>query len=327
MNRGFWANLKKPIMVLAPMANVTDAAFRSMIASSGKPDVFWTEFVSVDGLVSVGREKLLVDFWFGEEERPIVAQIFGAKPENFLKVAKLIKDLKFDGIDINMGCPDRSVLKQGAGGALIKNPKLAQEIFLATKEGAGDLPVSVKTRTCFSKDSLEEWLLHLFEVEPAAITIHARTVKELSLVPAKWDQVALAVKMVKDLPEEKRPLILGNGDVTALAEAEAKARETGADGIMIGRGIFGNPWMFNRATPIEKVPVHKRLQAMIEHTKLFEKKFAGIKDFAVMRKHYKAYVNGFDGAKELRMQLMEAENASQVEKMVNEFILVPSRTQ
>jgi len=187
--------------------------------------------------------------------------------------------------------------------------------------------VSVKTRTGFSKDSLEEWLLHLFEVGPAAITIHARTVKELSFVPAKWDQVALAVKMVKDLPEEKRPLILGNGDVTALAEAEAKARETGADGIMIGRGIFGNPWMFNRATPIEKVPVHKRLQAMIEHTKLFEKKFAGIKDFAVMRKHYKAYVNGFDGAKELRMQLMEAENASQVEKMVNEFILVPSRTQ
>jgi len=327
MNKGFWVKLKRPIMALAPMANVTDAAFRNMIAKNGKPDVFWTEFVSVDGLLSEGREKLLVDFWHGEDEHPIVAQIFGANPENFLKVAKLIKDLKFDGIDINMGCPDRSVLKQGAGGALIKNPKLAQEIFLATKEGAGDLPVSVKTRTGFSKDSLEEWLLHLFEVEPAAITIHARTVKELSLVPAKWDQVALAVKMVKDLPEEKRPLILGNGDVTALAEAEAKARETGADGIMIGRGIFGNPWMFNRATPIEKVPVHKRLQAMIEHTKLFEKKFAGIKDFAVMRKHYKAYVNGFDGAKELRMQLMEAENASQVEKMVNEFILVPSRTQ
>jgi len=327
MNKGFWVKLKRPIMALAPMANVTDAAFRNMIAKNGKPDVFWTEFVSVDGLLSEGREKLLVDFWHGEDEHPIVAQIFGANPENFLKVAKLIKDLKFDGIDINMGCPDRSVMKQGAGGALIKNPKLAQEIFLAASEGAPALPVSIKTRTGSSKDTLEEWLPHLFEVGPAAITIHARTVKELSLVPAKWDQVALAVKMVKDLPEEKRPLILGNGDVTALAEAEAKARETGADGIMIGRGIFGNPWMFNRATPIEKVPVHKRLQAMIEHTKLFEKKFAGIKDFAVMRKHYKAYVNGFDGAKELRMQLMEAENASQVEKMVNEFILVPSRTQ
>src|SRR5689334_18422067 len=137
MNRSFWDQLKKPIMVLAPMANVTDAAFRHMIAKNGKPDVTWTEFVSADGLASAGREKLLVDFWYGEEERPIVAQIFGANPENIFKAAQLVKELKFDGLDINMGCPDRAVLKQGAGGALIKNPKLAHEIILAAKEGVG----------------------------------------------------------------------------------------------------------------------------------------------------------------------------------------------
>lgn len=314
--------MKKPVFVLAPMANVTDAAFRFLIAKYGKPDVTWTEFVSVDGLVSGGREKLLVDFWYSETERPIVAQIFGAKPENFLKVAQLIRELGFDGIDINMGCPDRSVLKQGAGGALIKDPKLAQEIILAAKQGAKDLPVSVKTRTGFGKDALEEWLPHLFEAKPAAITIHARTVKELSLVPAKWDQVARAVNLAKVLPDEDRPLILGNGDVTSLAEAEQKVVETGCDGVMIGRGIFGNPWMFNRETPIEKIPVYKRLQAMMEHTRLFEDKFAGIKDFQIMKKHYKAYVTGFDGAKELRMKLMETKNSSEVQKLVQEYFVL-----
>jgi nifR3 family TIM-barrel protein len=330
MTKGFWSKLKKPIMVLAPMANVTDAAFREMIAKNGQPDVFWTEFVSVDGLVSEGREKLLVDFWFGENEHPIIAQIFGTKPENFFKVAQLIKSLGFDGIDINMGCPDRAVLKQGAGGSLIKNPKLAKEIIIATQEGGGGLPVSVKTRTGVAKDSLEEWLPHLFEVKPAAITIHARTVKELSLVPAKWEQVALAVQLAKTLPEDIRPLILGNGDVLTLADADEKCRETGADGVMIGRGIFGNPWMFNRETPIEKIPIQKRLEAMIEHTKLFEEKFCppagglkvGGKRFEVMKKHYKAYVNGFDGAKELRMKLMECETAAEVEKMVKEFLAI-----
>lgn len=308
-------------MVLAPMANVTDAAFRYLIAKYGKPDVTWTEFVSVDGLVSGGREKLLVDFWHDEIERPIVAQIFGAKPENFYKVAKLIEELNFDGIDINMGCPDRAVLKQGAGGALIKNPILAKEIILATKQGAPDLPVSVKTRTGFGKDALEEWLPHLFAVKPAAITIHARTVKELSLVPAKWDQVALGATLAKSLPEDKRPLILGNGDIMSLSQAEQKVFQTGADGAMIGRGIFGNPWMFNRETPIEKIPIYKRMQAMVEHTRLFEEKFAGIKDFQIMKKHYKAYVNGFDGAKELRMKLMETKSAKEVEKLVQEYLI------
>ncbi len=145
MSTGFWKKLKKPIMVLAPMANVTDAAFRQIIAKYGKPDVMYTEFVACDGLMSAGQKKLLVDFMYTEAERPIVAQIFGSKPENFYKTALLIQELGFDGIDINMGCPDRNVEKQGAGACLMKNPQLAQEIIRATKRGAGKLPVSVNT--------------------------------------------------------------------------------------------------------------------------------------------------------------------------------------
>jgi nifR3 family TIM-barrel protein len=328
MNRGFWQNLKRPIMVLAPMANVTDAAFRHMIAANGHPDVTWTEFVSADGLCSEGREKLLVDFWYEENQRPIVAQIFGAHPENIFKASQMIKELKFDGLDINMGCPDRAVLKQGAGGATIKNPKLAQEVIQAAQEGSG-LPVSVKTRIGFGKPDIENWIPVLLNANLAALTVHLRTVKELSLVPAHWELMPQIVEMVKAVPEESRPLILGNGDVVTLADAEQKVAESGADGVMIGRGIFGNPWMFNKTNPIDTISIPKRLQAMIEHTKLFEEKFVhlpmGGKRFEVMKKHYKAYVNGFDGAKELRMRLMECETAVEVETMVREFLKIPIR--
>jgi len=317
--QGFWGELKKPIIALAPMANVSDAAFRQMIAKYGKPDVCFTEFVSTDGLLSTGREKLLVDFWYGEAERPIVAQIFGANPENFYKVAQLVKELKFDGVDINMGCPERSIQKQGSCAALIGNPVLAKEIIAATKEGAGSLPVSVKTRIGLSKITLDEWLPVLLESDLAAITLHLRTRKEMSKVPAHWEVMPQAVSLKNQIAPQT--ILLGNGDVMTLTEADQKCQETGCDGVMIGRGIFGNPWMFNRQTPIEKIPIAKRLSAMIEHTKLFEQKFTGIKDFDVMKKHYKAYVNNFDGAKELRLKLMEAKTASEVEKMTQEFLI------
>ena len=179
----FWEKLNKPIFVLAPMADVTDAAFRRIIAKYGKPDVFWTEFVSADGLTLApeeGRKKLLRDLEYSESERPIVAQFFTSNPENMKKAAELAVELGFDGIDINMGCPDKSVEKQKAGAALIKNPKLAREIIRAAKAGAGSLPVSVKTRLGYNKDELETWLPELLAEEPAVVTIHARTRKEMS---------------------------------------------------------------------------------------------------------------------------------------------------
>lgn len=317
MVKGFWQQLKKPIFVLAPMANVTDAVFRYIIAKYGKPDVFWTEFVSCDGLVSKGRDRLLWDFKFTKGERPIVAQIFGSKPENFLRVAEMCQELGFDGIDINMGCPDRSVEKQCAGAALMKTPKLAVEIIEATKRGAGPLPVSVKTRTGYNKENLAEWLPYLLSAQPAAITIHGRTRKEMSLVPAHWDIIARAVEMARKYdPSENRTLILGNGDVQDLEQAHQKVREFGVDGVMIGRGIFGNPWLFNPKGGPKSV--EEKLAVMLEHTFLFEKVYGGerVKGFDTMKKHYKAYVSGFDGAKELRVELMATKTAQEAADIV-----------
>lgn len=322
MELGFWKQLKKPIFVLAPMADVTDAAFRKIIAKYGKPDVFWTEFVSCDGLCSPGREVMLRDLEFSEGEHPIVAQLFGAHPDTYYKSAQLIRKLGFDGIDINMGCPDRNVEKQGAGAALIKEPTLAREIIRAAKEGAGGLPVSVKTRIGYNTNILDTWLPELLAEEPAVVTIHARTRKEMSKVPADWSTVAQAVEINNKIFEgrSEQPLILGNGDVENLQQATLKAAESGADGVMIGRGIFGNPWLFNRQVDIADVPLDERLSVLVEHTQLFEDTLGDIKNFAIMKKHYKAYVTGFAGAKELRMELMEAADAADIKARIETFL-------
>jgi nifR3 family TIM-barrel protein len=317
MITGFWSKLKKPIFVLAPMANVTDEAFRRIISKYGKPDVMWTEFVSCDGLTSEGKERLLPDFWFSSAQRPIVAQVFGAKPENFYKTALLVKELGFDGLDINMGCPDRAVLKQGAGASLIKNPTLTKEIIAAARDGIGDLPLSIKTRIGDTKNNLDEWLPVLLSEKPAAITIHARTRKDLSLVPAKWETIKQAVQIAKG----SSTLILGNGDVEDLNQAQSRVEETGCDGIMIGRGIFGNPWLFSGRKK-DEIPLAERLDVMLEHTHLFEELFHDIKNFDLMKKHYKAYINNFPGASEMRNKLFATKTAAEVAQIVKEHFAV-----
>ena len=252
--KNFWKKLKKPVIMLAPMADVTDAAFRQIIAKYGKPDVFWTEFVSADGLAYfLAQKKLLIDLKYGKNEHPIVAQIFGAKPENIKKASALCQKLGFDGIDINMGCPDKSVEKQGAGAALMKNSQLAREIIRAAKEGAPGLPVSVKTRigynppsskgfgrTSKNKDYLldEEWIKTLLEEDLAALIVHLRTRKEMSNVPAHWDLMKRIVEIRNEV--NKKTLIIGNGDVTDIDDARRKCEETGCDGAMLGRAIFGS---------------------------------------------------------------------------------------
>jgi nifR3 family TIM-barrel protein len=314
-NLGFWGKFKKPIFVLAPMADVTDCAFRQIINKYGKPDVFWTEFVSADGLAhSKAREKLLIDLKYSESEHPIVAQIFGGRPENIREATKLCRELGFDGIDINMGCPDKSIEKCLAGAACIKDPKLAREIIRAAKEGARELPVSVKTRIGYNKNEIETWFRELLKEDLAVLTVHLRTRKEMSDVPAHWD----LMKRIVEIRNEVAPstLIFGNGDLADLKDAKQKVKESGCDGAMLGRAIFGNPWLFSEHVP----SLEEKLKVMIEHTKLFEKMLGKHKNFAIMKKHYKAYVNGFEGAKELRMKLMEAENAEQVEKTTNDFL-------
>src|SRR3989344_3701420 len=235
-NRGFWDTIKKPIFCLAPIADVTDCAFRQIITKYGKPDILWTEFVSVDGLCSPGKEKLLIDLRYSENERPIIAQIFGSKPENFEKVARMLSEMGFDGIDINMGCPVKKILNQNSCSALIRTPELAKEIILATKRGAGNIPVSVKTRIGFSKIEVDTWIPIILETEPAALTVHLRTVKEMSQVPAHWEVMKRIIEIRDQL--KSKTLILGNGDVIDLKDAKKKVEETDCDGIMLGRAIF-----------------------------------------------------------------------------------------
>lgn len=330
----FWQTLKKPIVVLAPMADVTDAAFRRMIArysrhtrddgTEGGPDVMWTEFVSADGLMRApeeGKKKLLADLIYTEAERPIVAQLFSSHPEYMCGAASLIAELGFDGIDINMGCPDRTIEKQGCGAAMIKNPENARAIIRAAKEGVKrsgrDIPVSVKTRIGYHRDELDTWLPALLNEEPAVITVHARTRKEMSKVPARWEHVTQAVEIRDAL--RSATLILGNGDVTSREDAYARAQASRADGAMVGRGIFGNPWFFHPEHDLRTVTLSERFRVMIEHTRLFEE-LLPFKNFAIMKKHYKAYVHGFPGAPELRATLMEETCSDDIEAVVNSFL-------
>ncbi|MEK7634973.1 MAG: tRNA-dihydrouridine synthase family protein [Patescibacteria group bacterium] len=323
----FWEKMKKPILCLAPMADVTDSAFRYVIAKNSKiPFVTYTEFVSADGLVLApekGKKKLLKDLEFNDIERPIVAQLFSSGPEMMEKAAQLVLELGFDGLDINMGCPDKSIEKQGAGAALMKNPKLAREIIVAAKRGVkGKITVSVKTRIGYNKDELETWLPELLAENPAAIIIHARTRKEMSKVPARWDRIKRAVE-IRDFLNSKT-LIIGNGDVKDIADAEEKCFETGADGAMLGRAIFGNPWLFANYEPTNE----ERLKVLLEHIKIFDEKFKGIKSFAIMKKHFKEYLKTPElttsqelrgASRDLRFKLMRTETAKEAEDMLMDF--------
>ncbi len=312
----FLHKLPKPFFIMAPMANVTDAAFRRIIAKYGKPDVMYTEFVSANGLLSPGREVLLKDLLFSGVERPIIAQLFTADPEKMYGAAKLIQELGFDGLDINMGCPDKNVMKQGAGACLMKNPSLARELMKAAKAGAPNIPLSIKTRIGDTKNTLQEWIPELLAEKPEMIIVHGRTRKEMSKVPARWDTIAEAVEIARG----SGTLIVGNGDAMDIADARAKAEQTGCDGVMLGRAIFGNPWLFNTAKNISDISISERLSVMIEHSTLFMELLGDIKSFHIMRKHYKAYANGFDGAKELRIELMKTENVQEVEEIVKKFL-------
>jgi nifR3 family TIM-barrel protein len=319
----FWKTVNKPFFVMAPMADVTDVAFRALVARRGKPDVFWTEFVSADGLyytrevkkMSDTENPLMRDLAFSEAERPIVAQIFSSKPEMITYATKLVSELGFDGVDLNMGCPDRTIEKQGAGAALVKNPSLAVEFIRAAKE-ASSLPVSVKTRIGYNTESLDEWLTALLEANPAAITLHLRTRKEMSLVPADWEQMGKAVEIRNRVNPDV--LLIGNGDVQDLEDARIKIAESGCDGAMIGRGMFGNPWVFSGRKD-EDTPLVEKLAALVELAHSFEK-ISPPKNFSILKKHIKAFVTGFDGAAELRALLMQADSASGIEKSVEQFL-------
>lgn len=317
--KNFWQTLKKPIFILAPMDNVTDTVFRQIVAQCGRPTVFFTEFTSTDGMThKKARSHIDHRLIFTEAERPIVAQIWGTDPENFYKTAQMVEEMGFDGVDINMGCPVRGVVGRGACSGLIKNPTRAAEIIQATKEGAKSLPVSVKTRIGFNKIIIEEWVGFLLEQNIDALTLHLRTVKEMSKVPAHWDEITKAVQLRNEL--KKDTVLIGNGDVKSLQEAREKTDVYKIDGVMIGRGIFENIWLFNEGINAEDVTPIEKLNLLIQHVKLYDETWKDSKNFLAMRKFVKAYVNGFHNATDMRVRLMETENAGELIAEVKKLI-------
>jgi tRNA-dihydrouridine synthase len=355
----FWKELqskKKPFFVLAPMANVTDVAFRELLVRYGKPDVMWTEFVSANGLMSKGRDLLLYDLDYSEAERPIVAQLFTSNPETMKGAVALCIEKGFDGIDINMGCPDKTIEKQGSGAAHIKDKETACAVIGAAKEAiqesGKDIPLSIKTRLGYSTYEIDSWIRYILLQKPAALTVHLRTRKQLSKVPAQWEYMKEIVALRDEVSPET--VIIGNGDVISLKDGKEKAFGSGADGVMVGRALFGNPWFFDeRREVVSSLPkrrhwilrslpffgkffdtkrgaaqsknnpirVEERLMVMVEHATLFEEKLGKVKNFAVFKKHMKAYCTGFKGAKELRVRLMEESfSASDVQRIVGEFL-------
>lgn len=315
MADNFWekiAGIKRPFFVLAPMDDITNLVFRKIVARCGKPDVFFTEFVSADGLASrEGRKNLMEKMKFSEKDRPVVVQFFGANAKHFRVAAKLAKDLRFDGIDINMGCPDRSVTSQGAGAALIKNPKLARKIIRATIEGAEGIPVSVKTRIGWLKDEVATWIPEILSEDIAALIVHGRIANRGYATPANWEPIKEAVK----LAHEKNVTIIGNGDIYDYQNGLERAEASGVDGVMIGRAALKNPWIFNPALKPEEISVKDRLNLLLYHVKLFKEKFPK-RNFSELKKYFAGYVSDFPGAKDLRIKLMTAENPTDVKRTI-----------
>lgn len=313
MKRNFWQELPKPFFVQAPMEDVTDTVFRQMISKIGKPDVYFTEFTNVDGMFSYGRELVMQRLKFSEVERPLVAQIWGSKPEHFYDAAKYISEQGFDGIDLNMGCPQKDVVKKGLCAALIENRDLAAQIIMATQKGANGLPVSVKTRIGINTICTEDWLGFLLEFDLQALIVHGRTVKEMSDVPAHWDEIAKAVKL--RARSKKDTVLIGNGDVKSRQDGLEKIAKYGVDGVMIGRGMLENPWVFSLEKTYEEtgsISPNERLTTYAEHVRLHNEVWGSTKHFDRLKKYMKMYVRDFAGSAELRVEIATSRNADEL---------------
>ncbi|MBI1857203.1 tRNA-dihydrouridine synthase [Candidatus Saccharibacteria bacterium] len=302
--------LPKPFFVLAPMDDVTDTVFRQVIAGCAPPDVFFTEFVNVDALQSAGRTATLPRLLHTPAEKPLIAQIWGKTPENYYKSAQDMVAMGFDGIDINMGCPVKDVVRNGCCSALINNRGLAAEIIQATKDGAGSLPISVKTRLGYHNIDYS-WHEFLFEQNLNALSIHGRTRKQMSKVPANWEAIGEIVKLRDKISPTTK--IIGNGDVSTRAQGMELAARYSLDGIMIGRGVFNNPFVFSSEDIWQTYSPRQRKDLYAKHVKLFAKTWKNNeKPLVVLNKFCKIYINGFDGAKELREKLMQTKTTNEL---------------
>lgn len=318
MANNFWRDLPRPFFILAPMEDVTDVVFRHVVAEAGRPDVFFTEFTNTEsychpeGIYSV-RGRLT----FTEDEQPMVAHIWGDKPDNFREMSIGMAEMGYKGIDINMGCPVPNVASKGKGSGLILRPEVAAEIIQAAK--AGGIPVSVKTRLGYSNiDEWRDWLKHVFKQDIANLSIHLRTRREMSKVDAHWELIG----EIKKLRDEVAPdtMLTINGDIPDRETGLKLAEEFGVDGVMIGRGIFKNPFAF------EKEPREHSSQELLDLLRLqlnLHDKYSELEPraFKPLRRFFKIYVRGFRGASELRHQLMSTETTDEVRELLDTFHL------
>jgi nifR3 family TIM-barrel protein len=307
----FLEKLSKPFFILAPMDDVTDTVFRQIIADIAPPDLYFTEFVNVDGLQSPGRPRLLHKLRLSEKEGPVIAQLWGLNPENFYKTTKDIIEMGYDGVDLNFGCPVKTVVKNGACAALINNRELAEKIINAVKEAAGDnFPVSVKTRLGFNQVDLS-WLEFLLTKNLNMLSIHGRTAKQMSKGGADWKLIN-KVKQMRD-SISSNVLIVGNGDVKNHQHGRELAEKYGIDGIMIGRGIFDDPFAFAQDSPWQYYTREQKIALYRKHVELFMQTWKNNeRKIETLNKFCKVYINGFEGAKELREKLMAAKNAAEL---------------
>lgn len=353
LRMNFWQKIDKPIIGLSPMDGVTDASFRFITAKYGDPDVTFTEFVNVETAFHAPRT-LIRDLMYSESERPVVAQIYGHTPEMFYKVAHIVCELGFDGLDINMGCPAKKVAAQGSGAALIRTPELARAIIQNARQGIADwhagqtlvhlgigpevcaainlvnglrggerrlIPLSVKTRIGYDSIVVEDWMQTLLAENPAAITLHGRTLKQGYKGNADWDAIGRAVEIAKN----STTLVLGNGDLKDMETVCSRVRETNVDGVLLGRAAQGNPWIFRAKNQVKRilrsagdVTIHnpavdlgERFRVLLEHSRHFES-LSTIGNFVGMRKHLASYCYASPGAAELRAQMVRVNRIEEV---------------
>ncbi|HCV8819912.1 TPA: tRNA-dihydrouridine synthase [Staphylococcus aureus] len=316
MKENFWSELPRPFFILAPMEDVTDIVFRHVVSEAARPDVFFTEFTNTESFCHPeGIHSVRGRLTFSEDEQPMVAHVWGDKPEQFRETSIQLAKMGFKGIDLNMGCPVANVAKKGKGSGLILRPDVAAEIIQATK--AGGLPVSVKTRLGYYEiDEWKDWLKHVFEQDIANLSIHLRTRKEMSKVDAHWE----LIEAIKNLRDEIAPntLLTINGDIPDRKTGLELAEKYGIDGVMIGRGIFHNPFAF------EKEPREHTSKELLDllrlHLSLFNKyEKDEIRQFKSLRRFFKIYVRGIRGASELRHQLMNTQSIAEARALLDEF--------
>jgi nifR3 family TIM-barrel protein len=307
----FLEELPKPFFILAPMDDVTDIVFRQIIADIAPPDIYFTEFVNVDGIQSPGRPRLMHKLKLSSKEHPIVAQLWGLNPENFYKTTKELIAMGYDGVDLNFGCPVKTVIKNGACAALISNRDLAGEIIDAVKRAAGrDFPVSVKTRVGFNDVDLS-WPEFLLGKKLSMLSIHGRTAKQMSKGDADWELINEVRKMRDSLAPET--LIVGNGDVKTRQQGIELAEKYNLDGIMIGRGIFDDPFAFAQVSHWQNYTKEQKIALYKKHVELFIKSWKNNeRKIETLNKFCKVYINGFEGAKELRDDLMHSKSAEEL---------------